>query len=1024
VEAGAGTGKTRALVDRVVALILDGRPVDRIVAITFTEKAAAELKDRVRAGLEESLSRDPGDQSQVRAALSALDRAQISTMHCFCQSLLRSFAAEAGIDPAFDVQDEVRADRWLEERWRTYLEELAIDAGAVAAFDRVLGLGLSTRDSETLVRELTSRAHLVPRLVANPLTGSAVVWPNIDSVRRELNALRSDGVPEDDKLRQRVEELLALVESLAGAGGEREPVLAAATALLNRGSKVGRAAAWGGKAVIADVRETVGGICEQLRDTLAACRGQALAALMPFIVRFVGEDAVARGREGSLTFDDLILRVRDLLAADSGAREALRERYDALLIDEFQDTDPSQVDIALAFATSPESGAMDPGRLFLVGDPKQSIYRFRRADMAVYSRTRDRIRESGGRLPVLALNRRSRPVILEWANTVFDRLIGEGTVPSVQPPYRPIYPHRSDELKGPGVGWFGGALDKVKAREVRQREAADVAAQCRAVLHEGWEVADPDGSIRKARFRDIAILIPTRTILPPLERAMAAAGIPYRVEGGSLIFRTQEIRDLINCLAAIDDPADEVAIVGALRSPAFACSDVELARHKAAGGRFNYLEGSPDDREGVVADGLRTLAGFHAERHERSLAALLERFVAERGLVEIGILDQADRNSFRRMRFMVEQARSFESAGPESLRAFVSWLDRRSTEAALDHEGTGLDDDEDAVRVLTIHGAKGLEFPIVFLAGLGGRPTTNTPVYSDDPAGDRIAVSIGAKTRLARFELGPVAELHDLEEQHTLAEADRLLYVAATRARDHLVLSLYHSASKKNCGALRLIEAGAKEGAHPLPDAPAVENVVAAPFADLDVDPPEVASLDVFAEQRSAMVEAARRQRYTSATALGPQWKEEPSDESELDPQRKDETNDDTELGPQSKEEASDDSEPWARGRGGTRLGRAVHAALQSLALDADEGSIADISRAQTVAEAIPRRAEDVAGLVRRALRSDAAGRARAAPRALREVPFAFPSDGMIVEGFIDLLIETDDGVEIVDWKTDDIPSA
>jgi len=472
------------------------------------------------------------------------------------------------------------------------------------------------------------------------------------------------------------------------------------------------------------------------------------------------------------------------------------------------------------------------------------------------------------------------------------------------------------------------------------------------------------------------------------------AGVPYRVESGSLIYRTQEVRDLLNCLTAIDDPADEVAVVAALRSPAYACSDVELAKYKAAGGGWNYLSPRLDEAEGRVADSLRNLRGYHAERHDASLTALIERFLAERGQVEVGMLDSGGRNGFRRVRFIIDQARAFEAAGPESLRAFVSWMERRAGEAILDNEGAGLDDDEDAVRVLTIHGAKGLEFPIVFVAGLGSAPMNRPGVFLVDRASDDIAVCMGAKTQYRRFELGPVNRLSALEGEHTDAEYARLLYVATTRARDHLIVSLYHKKGAASaCGARRLIEHGADQLAERRPDLTAAK-AVTRPFADLEVDPAEELSQDAFEAGRGSLVDAATERLYTSATAIGYQKKEEKEDESE----------------------------PWSRGRGGTRLGRAVHAVIQSLPLDADNTIIAAFSRAQAVAEAIPHRTRDVEKLVEWVLRSSqAAVRARAARRALREVPFALTFDGTVLEGFIDLVIETAEGIEIVDWKTDQI---
>jgi ATP-dependent helicase/nuclease subunit A len=480
-----------------------------------------------------------------------------------------------------------------------------------------------------------------------------------------------------------------------------------------------------------------------------------------------------------------------------------------------------------------------------------------------------------------------------------------------------------------------------------------------------------------------------------LERALVKAGVPYRVESGSLIYRTQEVRDLVNCLTAIDDPADEVAVVAALRCPAFACSDIDLARHRAGGRRFSYHHRDIESWDGPVGEGLRALAGFHKTRHNESLAALVERFVLARGTIETGILDQRDRNSFRRARFMIERARAFEAAGPESLRAFVAWLENQSEAAIMDNEGASVDDDEDAVRVLTIHGAKGLEFPIVLLAGLSAAPRFEPAVYSADFTGERVAVCIGRKTANQRFVLGDFGALNAAEDAHTNAEFDRVLYVAATRARDHLVVSLYHGKLARDCAARRLTGAGARDLAPQLDVADVVTLGDVSALDGLEIEIPAGLSEANFGAQREALLVAAKTRDYTSATAVVQE----------------------------RKKETTDDTEPWARGRGGTRLGRAVHAAIQSLPLDADDGTIAAFARAQAVAEAIPYRTRDVERLVRWVVRESSAWqRARGATRAMREVPFAMETGGKVLEGFIDLVLQTPDGIEIVDWKTDQIP--
>lgn len=1006
VEAGAGTGKTRALVDRVVALVRGGRPIERIAAITFTEKAAAELKDRVRGELESYKASEHGEAELITTALQSLDRSQISTIHAFCLNLMRSYSAEARVDPGFEIQDEVMAERRFQERWRYYLERLADDGAAVGAVNRVLDLGLTTADIQKLARELWLNAELAPVLADSPLSAPPATWPDLAAMSARIAALPGNIFGATDALTLGVSRVAHLLERLEKDAWGREALLASSIQTL--GQKLGRAGRqdhWGGSTQIALVRDTCADVCAALMGTLTALRSEALAGLLPYVVRFVIEDTRARGIEGKLVFHDLIFRVRDLLRGSTDARIALRRRFDALLIDEFQDTDPLQVEIALAFATDPASGSIDHGRLFLVGDPKQSIYRFRRADMAVYAATRQQVVDSGGTPLDLSLNRRSQRQVIDLVNSLFAPIIGAGSQPQFQPPYHEIHAARAPVQRGPGVAWFGGPPPGWKAKDVRRAEAKMLAAHCHAAVQERWDVSERTGSgevLRPARFRDIAILVPTRTNLQEIERALNAAAIPYRVEGGSLVLATQEVRDIINCLAAIDDPADEVATVAALRSPAYACSDVEIATYRLDGGSFDYLRSSLDQAEGRVAEALRDLRSFHYDRHKGSLAALAERFISSHALVSIGILDQGGRNSFRRARFVVEQARKFEENGPESLRAFVQWLEQRATGAIRDQEGAGLDDDEDAVRILTIHGAKGLEFPIVFVAGLGARVLPDMSVFLSDRVTGEVVVAIGSKASGRQFVLGDEARLRADENQHAQSERARLLYVAATRARDHLVFSLYHAESVTDSHAALLIMHGVTRLCGELPERDIVFDIDAVTALDgLDVEPS--AAPEEFASERERLLTEAVRQRYVSATSLMRLGRDSDTED---------------------KDERRDETEPWSRGRAATRLGRAVHATLQSLSWTAEDPEIDAVAAAQAVAEAIPHQTAEVAWLARVGLASEAASRARQAKRALREVPFALQRGETILEGFIDLVIETDDGLEVVDWKTDRVAPA
>ncbi len=839
VEAGAGTGKTSALVERYVELVMAGRSVDEIVAITFTEKAAAELRDRVRGEMETRLREQPG-LAAIEEALDNLDRAQISTIHAFALTALRSFAAETGINPTFAIQDEVSADRRFEDAWRSYLTDLEADPVALLAINRILELGLSTGDLEKLARELWQNTATAELIAEHPLLPPDEPFPDLHDLRQRLVDLPLDRVDPADDLLNYIRGLVQTIEQLqAFSSADRDTQLATVAPKLNtRLGGTGRAIGWRLSGMSIDAaRKATRQVIEELQAALFVLRSQALATVLPLVVRFVRAEALRRLRDGDLVFDDLILRLRNILHTDKSACRRLRARYATLMVDEFQDTDPLQTDIALAFAKNPDTGRLEPGRLFLVGDPKQSIYRFRRADMTIYARTQAIVRAAKGKAPVLSLNRRSRDVVLQFVNTVFARLIDVGLNPAVQPPYRPVYPHRSQALDGPAVAYIGEELN-VPAKQARLIEAEQLAAYCREALTQGWQVEERDGStVRPARYRDIAILVPTRSILQPLERSLAAAGVPYRIEGGSLVYATQEVRDLINCLTAIDDPSDEVAVVGALRSTAYSCSDVELASHRLAGDSFNYLSPVLDATAGRVSAALLDLRFMREHRHQGGLAGLVERFVATHPLVEGSLYDTANRNAFRRARFVIEQARAFEADSPASLRSFVLWLEQRAGEAILDHEGAGLDDDEDAVRVLTIHGAKGLEFPIVFIAGLGSaNPNKQIPILGLDRTTEEIAVNIGTLSRGGYFSLGPVGIIQAQENLHRSAETARLLYVAATRARDHLVISLYRTPRNRESPAQRLVDNGAAQVATLLPALPPVLDAELPPFSGLEVD--------------------------------------------------------------------------------------------------------------------------------------------------------------------------------------------
>ncbi|MGH9025251.1 MAG: UvrD-helicase domain-containing protein, partial [Acidimicrobiia bacterium] len=436
-----------------------------------------------------------------------------------------------------------------------------------------------------------------------------------------------------------------------------------------------------------------------------------------------------------------------------------------------------------------------------VGDPKQSIYRFRRADLGLYLEAGERL----AHVPVvLQQSFRSVPEILDLANALFRPLLEAGTKGTQAAPVDLAAWREAMGGNAPVVGFLGNAADG-KIAEIRAAEADEIAALLHRIRAEGWPVADENDSERPARLDDVAILLPTRTALAALEDALERHDIPARIESQSLVFSTAEVRDLLAILTAIDDPTDQIAVVAALRSPAFGCSDADLIAFRRSGGRFDYrLHPPPDlDPEHPAVAGARHLYALHGRRWWQSVSETVGTVVTECRFLELACARRRPRDHWRRIRFFVEQARAWDDAGRPGLRGFIDWVQLQADERARAVEVVVPERDDDAVRILTVHGAKGLEFPIVVVAGLNVDPMLRHPHVLFAPGGD-LEVNVGRSDSRVATE-GYEARL-EAERRHEEAERVRLLYVAMTRARDRLFVSLHRKASQTRCDAVRIAE--------------------------------------------------------------------------------------------------------------------------------------------------------------------------------------------------------------------------
>ena len=1041
VEAGAGTGKTTSLVDRILELVGSGTAtLDRIAAITFTEAAAAELRDRIRTELEKAAKNDSlscEQRERSRQGVEQLDNAAIQTLHSFAAALLHERPLEAGLPPSFDTMDAIESELAFDEAWTQWIDAALDDPALEPHFLMTLSLGLKLDGLRGIALKFHENYDLLAGVTFDaPSKGgsaaSSAVRLLLDSAPEMERFCRFSYLRDGDTLYTHTQAKLASIRQFASLDAASPAAVRLLTRLLPLRQRGGRQSDWDndpsdGQNACKNLKDLLLELDTEVAGAVAVARTAALMPLLDALRSFVLEYADSRKAQGRAGFQDLLVWARNMLRDNLNARDHFRRRFSHLLIDEAQDTDFIQAEIAMFLAenvppNTPASArpndwadiAPQEGKLFVVGDPKQSIYRFRRADVRQMRRLQERM---GGETLQLVQNFRSQRPVVEWVNTLFAKWMSEDG--GEQAEYTAIN-HRWTAATGHSAAprvWSLGGETEGKTDEVRRKEAADIAMLLHQIVGEQWQILDSDNPIddsgneryKDASFSDICILMPTRTALRTLELALDDANVPYRLEGASLFFDTQEVRDLLNCLRAIDDPSNEIAIVAALRSPAFACTDIELLQFHRVSRTFNYLaqrhsRKSDDDGFAKVSQALEKLREAHDRRMWTATAALIDGFIRERLLMESAMSQQREREQWRRYRFLVEQARAFAAAGDSGLRAFLEWVQRQADEGARVTEAPVPESDKEAVRIMTVHGAKGLEFPVVILTGLN--VSRNARVDNVLFDGGDIEVGIGSQAN--RFLTAGYEELYEREKVLEDQEHVRLLYVATTRARDHLVLSM-HRPGNRNSGLDSTQIAELLEDHDDL-------------WQQVELQP----QYQVQAMAQEAQSAARSRQPFDqSAHTVAARERWQSRREITLNTQGRPASVAATSLAGASKDESdadidSEDMQPSRRGRGGAPLGRAVHAVLQTIDLETGDG-IQNTARAQATAEGIPQRQSEIEELAQAAIDSDAVRRAVASGRYWREAHIAAPIGDGVLEGFIDLLFEEDGELVIVDYKTDAI---
>lgn len=792
VEAGAGTGKTTLMVERVLHQIRGGvARIDEIVLISFTEKAAAELRARLRDRIEAALAgAEAVEAERLEAALAGLDVAAVQTIHAFAAAILRRWPLEAGLPPGFEALDDLAAQVRYEAAWEEWLADEIV--GEPPALREALLLDLGLGRVAEIARRLHEDRAMLPLAweVLEPLDREQL-WAAIQAEATALRALAGDCLDPADRAVAQIEEIGRWAERLR-LDASFDRALLSAPAI--KSQKIGSKANWRPKETLERVQALFEALAERIATAQAALRGGVLIALVRWLEGFVRAYAEERRRAGVADFDDLLIWTRDLLRDDRAVRRALGERFRRVIVDEFQDTDPLQVEIVAFLCDAGEATRWDevrlkPGKLCIVGDPMQSIYRFRNADIGVYAAAKRLIAREGGAVEAIVQNFRSVEPLLAWVNRVFGTVIEADAEGETQPAYLPLaaaHPAHDGLARPPLVLLRPAASEgKPSAAGRRRTEAVAVAATIRRAVGEGWPVRAA-GRQREVGYGDIAVLFPTTSNLELYEDALGRAGIPYRFEGGRLFYGRQEVRDLTACLAAIDDPTDEIGVVAALTSSAFAIAPEQLFLFHEAGGRFSLLHPVPEGCAEIGA-AYALLSALHEARNRRPIGATVEDLLARTRMAALARLRPDGTQAVANLLKVVEQAHLFDGRADASFRSFARWLvangerTPREVESPISEEGGA------AVRMMTVHASKGLEFPVVILANLGSA-RRSAPTWIADRAAGRIEFRAGDKDSGWRTPAFEAAQSR--EQAHEEAESRRLLYVACTRASDHLVIPL------------------------------------------------------------------------------------------------------------------------------------------------------------------------------------------------------------------------------------------
>jgi ATP-dependent helicase/nuclease subunit A len=802
VTAGAGSGKTRTLVARYASLLADGLAPRDIAAITFTEKAAREMRARVRMALSDLVKEAASEEERQRwiGFNAGMDAARIGTIHSLCAEILRAHPAEAMIDPKFDVMDEGQVAALQAQMVQDTLA-LLVDRSEYAPLFMIL----TTTGLEQTLTFLLSHRLEAQEMCQHPQDCSGILQAWLEGtlkaneIRSSIDELRllkktSQLLEVTDKLREQIEDMLALWGRAEDALQRGDPIAAAQYLFQARRNKMSKSAgsresaAWRANAALQEAYDkllhpVIGGkdSTDRMPDSKKEAQFIEAAGLLARAFGMLSDGyRKALQERSALDFDDLEDGATRLLQRPE-IRTRWQKEIHALLVDEFQDTNDRQRQIVDALCG-------EPGNLFIVGDARQSIYRFRRADVTVFRAVQEDIHRRGGLVINLDQTYRAHEPLLNAAGDMLQAIMGSHEDPS-RPYYVPYAPlravrkHPPEHMATPHVELvLGLGEDAASARP----QGARALAQRLVELKEAGQITSWD---------DVTLLFRASTGFPAYEDAFEDAGVPFVTVAGRGFYNRPEIRDVLNILRALADPADDLAMAGLLRSPAFGLTDAALYQ-------LRWQTGSPQPYWQALQGDLSCLMEIDRHWAVRAIGILNSLFPKVDRVPVSELLKQVvDATDYRVIlsmdgsgaggrlwRNLDKLLADAYSSGQVNVRDFLDYLVTLDDAGA--REGEAPAEAQGAVRLMTIHKAKGLEFPVVVLADA-----------SRETPGNRDAVYLSPQYGVS-FKLDPVTMLYRLakweDNLQSEAEACRPLYVALTRARDKLIISGHCTSNRKS----------------------------------------------------------------------------------------------------------------------------------------------------------------------------------------------------------------------------------